>query len=311
MPRPWPAGQSPDSEAPSIFAMNLLWLYRVCVPLGRLLPRRFSYWVALRAADVCYRKDHRGREGVLANLRRIFEARGTRVTEETLGGFVRKTYQYFGKNIVDFFHYSGLTRDDLGRLVNLEHAERIEACLAGGKGVIAVSAHFGCWELGGSVVAALGHTMNAVVMPQQGEKINTLFQEQRKRLGMNVIQLGRSPRRMIECLERNEVVALVADRDFTNSAKPTTFFGATALMPRGPAWLSLKTGAPILPIFVVRLVDDTFLFRVHEPILPKEEGCLESIQARICAALEKEIAGHPNQWFVFHDFWDPEYREHL
>jgi lauroyl/myristoyl acyltransferase len=74
----------------------------------------------------------------------------------------------------------------------------------------------------------------------------------------------------------------------------------------GPAWLSLKTGATIVPAFMLRLVDDSFLLRIHDPVRPDQEGSVEAIQHKICASLEREIGDAPYQWFIFDDFWAPQ-----
>lgn len=284
--------------------MNELWSYRLGAPAVRMLPRIFSYWVALRIADQAFKRDHRGRAAVLGNLRQIFANRGVSLGEETLEGFARKTYQYFGKNIVDFFRYSHLSKRDVRRLVSLEQEEHLRTAYERGRGVIALSAHFGNWEIGGAVVATLGYPISAVVLPQRIDKVNRLYQEQRRRHGLNVIPLGRSPKSIINVLKKGECVALVADRDFSQSGRKHTFFGKPARLPRGPAWLAMKTGAAIVPCFVPRLVDDTFLFRFHPPILGDVEGSEEKVQEKICTVLEQEIAGQPNQWFVFEPFWE-------
>lgn len=71
--------------------MNRLWVYRLLIPLVRLLPRQFVYWIGLRVADRCYARDEVGRTAVLSNLKQIFAWRGLAPTEDALNGFARKT----------------------------------------------------------------------------------------------------------------------------------------------------------------------------------------------------------------------------
>ena len=63
------------------------------------------------------------------------------------------------------------------------------------------------------------------------------------------------------------------------------------------------TGAPILPTFLLREVDDTFLYRFYPPIFPEEIGSEEAIRERIRETLEEVIGENPHQWFIFDDFW--------
>jgi KDO2-lipid IV(A) lauroyltransferase len=254
-------------------------------------------------ADRCCARDHAGREAVLSNLRQVFAWRGLDPAQDVLEGTARKTYQYFGKNLVDFFRYSGISDRDLERWVSFENLHHLEASYAEGKGVIVLSAHFGCWEMGGGILTSLGYPLNVVALPQRLEKLNKLFLKQRSRYGMKILQLGHSPRQLLKCLERGELVALLGDRDFSGHGVSTELFGRKVLLPRGPAWLAVRTGAPILPVFVTRQVDDSLLMRVHDPIRPGPADGEADLQPRICEVLEQEISAQPHQWFVFEDFW--------
>lgn len=279
------------------------WLYRAAQLISCGLPRQLAYWVGLRIADGYFARCHRDRRAVMSNLRHIFEARGITPAEQALYGLARKTYQYFGKYLVDFFRFSALSPDWIRQMISLEHLDYLRQSADTGRGVLAVTAHFGNWELGGAVMASLGYCVNAVALPQRMEKINRLFQNQRTKRGMRVIQLGASPFGTARCLKRGELVALLADRDFSGRAEPIEFFGHPARMPSGPAWLAMKTHALVLPGFLLRQVDDSFLLRFHPPIDPDVEGSVEAVRQKICRGLEREIGENPYQWFIFDDFW--------
>lgn len=283
--------------------MNEYWQYRIAACLSRSLPERTAYWLGLRVSDQFYRRNHKGREGVVSNLKRIFAARDVVLAEAAIEGLARKTFQYFGKYLVDFFRYEKLAPEEVRRRVSIEHGEYLERCVNMKRGVLLVTAHFGNWELGGAALAALGYRVNVVVLPAPVARLNRLFQSQRAKRGVNLIMMGHSVFSIIRCIKNGEIVALLADRDFTHRNDRIPFFGEPARIPVGPGWLSIKTGAPVLPVFMMRQVDDTFLLRFHPPILPEEAGSAEAVRERICRALEKEIGEHPYQWFIFDDFW--------
>ena len=279
------------------------WTYRLAALLSRHLPRLFAYWLGLRIADLFCWARRKDRQAVISNLRRIYTARGITLAAPALEGLARKTFQYFGKYLVDFFRFARLTSAQVRRLVSFEHPEYLAVAQKHGRGVLLVTAHLGNWELGGAVIAALGYRVNAVVLPERVEKINRLFQRQREQRGIIPLPLGQSPFALTRCLRRGEMVALLGDRDFTNHGVRVPFFGQPVALPRGPARLSFKTGAPILMAFLLRQVDDTFLLRCHPPIYPEQEGSVERIQQKLVAVMEKEIAEAPCQWFLFEDFW--------
>ncbi|OGV46233.1 MAG: hypothetical protein A2X46_18300 [Lentisphaerae bacterium GWF2_57_35] len=288
------------------------WVYRAASMLSRMLPMRMAYWVGLRVADLFYRHNHAGRQAVIANLRQIYQAQKIQPADEALEGLARKTFQYFGKYLVDFFRYSMLSVEDVRRMVSIAHVEYLDECVRLGRGVILLTAHFGNWELGGAVLSALGYRFKALVLTQRVEKLNRLFQSQRESRGMQLIPVGHSALGVMRSIKRGEVVALLADRDFTTRDDRIDFFGKPARLPKGPAWLSKHTGAPIVPGFLIRQVDDTFLLRLHPPIFPENEPTEEALRQRISSVLEKEIGERPYQWFIFDDFWasDPHNQGH-
>lgn len=279
------------------------WQYRLAATLSRRLPRRFVYWLGLRVADLyCWRRVAE-RRAVMNNLARIFAARGITPATAALPGLARKTFQNFGKYLVDFFRFAQLTDAEVRRFVSLEHVDYLQAAVAQGRGVLLVTAHLGNWELGGAVLAALGYRLHAVVLSQRVERLNRLFTQQRESRGMHVLPLGHAAFSIMRCLRRGEMVALLGDRNFTHQAERYSFFGGPAPLPRGPAWLAMHSGAPLVPAFLVRQEDDTFLLRCHPPIYPDVMGSEDAIRCQWISVLEKEIAAAPCQWFIFEDFW--------
>lgn len=278
-------------------------LYRLAEGLSRAIPRPFAYWISLRVADLYFFFDRRGREAVIANLRRVMEFGGQAATPAQTRLAARRTFQHFGKYVVDFFRFARLSERDIRRLVTIDHPEYVDQSLALGKGVILVTAHLGNWELGGAVLAGLGYRVNAVVLEQRSARLNEFFQHYRRRRGMAIIPLGHAVPQLIRALRRNECVALLADRDYSTRTDFAMFCGASACLPRGPVWLAEKTGAPIVPGFLIRRGDDTFEMRLYTPIDPAGKT-VEQIRRDVCAVLEDAVLRNPDQWFMFERVWD-------
>jgi len=281
-------------------------LYRAGDLLSQFLPRPFAYWVGLRTADYFYRRDHRGRRAVMSNLQHILEFRGVHASGETLERMARQTFQNFGKYLVDFFRFTRMSKAQVDRMISIEHKEYISQCARGEHGVLAVTAHFGSWEMAAIVMTALGYSINVVVLEQSNRKINDLFQRRREMRGMKVIPLGRAARGTLEALRRREFVALLADRDYSHHRHLVDFFGRPARLPRGPATLCVKTGAVIMPAFLLRQPGDTFLLRVHKPLDAGGKVDVAGVQAQLCRILEEEIGENPTQWYMFEEFWNGE-----
>ncbi len=278
--------------------------YKSIDVLSRVLPRPLAYWVGIRVSDRFFYNDNRGRHAVMSNLRKIIECRGISPSRRRLRLMARRTFQNFGKYVVDFFRYGKFTREKVDRLVSIEHGERLDEALEPGNGVLAVTAHYGSWEIGGAVLAALGYPVSAIVLPENNKRTDRLFQRRREVRGIKPIPLGKAARGAMKALQRGEFVAILADRDYTKNNKQFKFFGVPAYLPTGPAALCMRTGASLLPAFLVRQKDDNYLLRFSEPLIPAENETVESIQEAICGILEKEISKDPTQWYMFREFWN-------
>jgi KDO2-lipid IV(A) lauroyltransferase len=280
--------------------------YRAADFISKVLPRPFAYWVGLRVADGFYRRDHRGRAAVISNLRHILEHQGIRASEETLENMARKTFQYFGKYLVDFFRFRAVSRRLVNRLISIEHLDYVDQAAATGRGVLVVSAHLGSWEIGAAALVSMGYPMNAVVLEQGSKKTNALFQRRRQSRGFKAIPLGRAVRGIMKALRQKEFVALLADRDYSRRNDMVPLFGTPTRLPMGPATLCVRLQAPILPGFMMRQADDTFLLRFSRPIVPDSLTTVDDVQAQICAVLEQAVGKDPCQWFMFDEFWAQE-----
>ena len=287
--------------------MKYYWL-KFAELLSRLFPRRMSYGIARRFGDLYLVFDKRGRESVISNLKQIQASSGVALSPRALHSLARENFLNFAKYLVDFFRFLRLDPKDMDRIVNFGNVPAVlDDLLKHGKGIITVSAHLGNWELGAAALAALGYKFNAVALWVPDKKLNDLYQHYRTSRKINPIPFGRAARECITALRRNEIVAVVGDRDFTRSAQTVEFFGRPARLPDGPAKLALATGAPLLPIFMIRLPDDTFAYIVDEPIwADKKCHSVDDIMRQIAMALERVIRQHSEQWFLFHNLWDIE-----
>ena len=276
--------------------------------LSQTFPRKVAYGIARRLADLYVLFDRRGRESVMSNLQRVHAHSGVTLSRRALRVLARENFLNFAKYLVDFFKFLRPQPERLNRLIDFGNVrETLDALHAHGKGVIVLSAHLGNWELGASALASHGYKFNVVVLWHPNAKLNDLYQRQRMARQLKPIAMGRAARESIAALRRNEIVALVGDRDFTGSRDTIEFFGQPARLPFGPAKLALGTGAPILPIFLVRRPDDAFKFVMDEPIwADKTRDSVDQVMHHVATSLERVISQHSEQWFLFHDLWNVE-----
>jgi KDO2-lipid IV(A) lauroyltransferase len=146
-----------------------------------------------------------------------------------------------------------------------------------------------------------------VAMVHQDKRINELFNKKRESKGIKVIPLGRAARGCMQALNSEEMIALVGDREFGQGGVAIDFLGKKVILPEGPAFLSLKTDAIIIPAFIIREGRDKFFF-IYEPFIePVHTGDLKrdivDLTSRYASVIERYIRKYPEQWLMFRQFW--------
>jgi KDO2-lipid IV(A) lauroyltransferase len=88
------------------------------------------------------------------------------------------------------------------------------------------------------------------------------------------------------------------------------FFGRKAFIPRGPAAIALKTGAPLMVMVTTREKGDRFLVRFEPPVSfePGEDmrENVKTMMRKYLRIFEKYIRRYPDQWYVFGEVWERE-----
>lgn len=277
-----------------------------------VLPRGLCYWIAVRIADADYLLRKKTRNAVKSNIRHVLSNTTAKVTEpleSDIQSYSREVFRNFAKYLVDFFSFSRLDSGNINKFVKIEGLDYIYEALKKGKGVIALTAHLGNWELSGVVMALLGFPVDVIALNHENTRINRLFVNQRAMKGVNVIPVGTNSMQYIRALKKNHLIGLVGDRLTSDAGIEIEFFGKPTVVPRGPSVLSLRTGALIAPSFMIRTPSDNFNMVFEEPIEPddfKESDMVKSeklITQKIISVLEKYISRYPSQWFLFYKVW--------
>jgi KDO2-lipid IV(A) lauroyltransferase len=269
------------------------------------LPLSLVYRIAVIISDVRSIFAGEDRKAVAENLKIIFPDKSDR----EIALIRRQMFRNFAKYLADFFRFSKVDKAYVRQNVRFENLHYFDEVSSKGKGVIIVSAHLGNWELGGAAVGLLGYPVWAVALPHKNKKVNDFFNSQRESKGLKVIQLGKAVRQCLHILGENQLLALVGDRDFTESGAVVSFFGKPAYFPEGPAALCLKTGAPIIPVFMLRDDNDGFVLKIEKPISFTPSGDkhkdIPALIERYKVVIEQYIRTYPEQWYMFRRFWIP------
>jgi KDO2-lipid IV(A) lauroyltransferase len=296
--------------------LELVVFWLVVAPLAALLPARLAYWVACRRGDWSFRQWPQGAAIVKRNL---FQVYGDTLSPAEAERVAREMCRASSCEAIDIMRLRNGTRP-LRRLVEFRGREHLEAAMAGGKGAILCSAHYGSYMSAFSLLHASGIPVTDIGRwwwnydPNASPAIRRFWdyaQARRLRRYRQGPQIepwaGRimSGVQAVRTLRRNEVVTVEPDaapqEGEESRVVKVPFLGGEATLVPGVIHLARLAGAPVLMVSAYRLPD--YRHQVVEISPPLSlEGEVEEAFARCAAAMEATIRTNPALWTT----WDEE-----
>ncbi len=280
----------------------MYYLFLLGTFIASVFSRKFCYLLARTIALAKFYFFSKGTKQVIENLSAVISDEKERKIQ------AKNVFINFSYYLVDFLRYPKLSEAFLKKYVKVSGLEKVKSSLIQHKGVIALTAHLGNYELAGAVTSLLGYPVSAVALPHRNRRINEFFNRRRKSVGIEVISTGAAVRTCFSSLQTGRILALLGDKDFSGSGLKVRMFSRWVSIPRGAAFFALKTNAPIIPAFFVR-ADKYFYHLIFEkPIISGESGLTNERQLiqEYIVVLERYIKQYPGQWYAFGKYWLPE-----
>jgi len=208
-------------------------------------------------------------------------------------------------NIVEMFASSRWRDEKLGEWFELEGREELDRALAGGRGVILVTAHLGSWELSALYIRSLGYRLHVVAGVQMNRLLTGAVKEAKEKRGIEVINPDDSGRKYLKVLQSNGILALLVDGNIYTGGVDWPFFGRPTHLPDGPVRLAKASGAPVLGGYCRRIGNKRFKIRFECIIDARELETLSEREAlvKMYGAVERFIGENADQWCVFRRIW--------
>ena len=205
----------------------------------------------------------------------------------------------------------------LGKLVEIRGREHLDAALAGGKGAILCSAHFGSYDCAFSLLNASGFPVTSIgrwwwnYPPGGSSAVRRMWdfvfarRVHRHRQRPNIEPWPGRVQVAVQAaavLRGNEVVTICSEAPpldaELNRTVEVPFLGRQARFLPGVVTLARLTGAPVLMVFVHRLADYRHQVLEISPPVPMDGETATAFE-RCAAAMDAAIRAHPAGW----DFW--------
>lgn len=263
----------------------------IALALGRGLGRLFSIVVP------------RQRRRAMTHLARCFPEK----SEEERRGICRRMFTNLGMNIVELFRWMGGKEVELKLRITAEHEDRMLETLARGKGAIGLVAHIGNFDVMG-LWGASRFPLTIISKELKGAAaVNKFWMEKRAQAGLKIVPAHNSYRACLGVLKRSECLGFILDQNMSrDDGIFVNFFGQLACTTPGLAVMSAHSGAPVLPVFMVRGADGFHTVHFLPAIAPPSDRKPETIARatqEYTKVIEDIVRAYPDQWIWMHRRW--------
>ena len=241
------------------------------------------------------------RRQALSNLKLFF---GNKKSYPELRGIARDIGIEATKGAFEVAYSLSPRKEELYSSIDIEGREHLEAALSKGKGVIALSAHLGNFAVMGGKMISEGYPFHQVLKLPKDPGTGRYFKMKMKQYQWKFIEADPifvSQKKIIRCLRANEIVCLIADGDQKAGGIPVKLMGQEIAMSPGPAILAGKTGAAILPMFIIRQHNNSHKIIIEPEIKMVDDDCQERavflLSTKLARTMEKYIHQYPTQWY--------------
>jgi Kdo2-lipid IVA lauroyltransferase/acyltransferase len=281
---------------------GLVW---ILVKLLGLLPRRLARQVGAGIGWLAYTATPRLRRVGLRNLALAFPEK----PEAERKSILRAMYRQLGWQLAEFCHMPGYTLESANRFIRYEGLEHYLTAKQRGQGVLVLTGHLGAWEMSSFYHSLAGYPMGMVIRKLDNPWVNRLVNDIRTRHGNRVLPKDDFARGLIAAMRAGETVGVLMD---TNMTPPqgvfVDFFGHAACTASGVARVALRTGAAVLPGFLVWTpAEKKYVLHFLPELQLADTGDAErdaiTNTQMFTTALENVIRQYPEQWLWVHRRW--------
>src|SRR5262249_45457346 len=138
---------------------------------------------------------------------------GRELSHAELGRLGRRSFEHLGMNLVEACVFFFRPPSVLLSRVDLGDAESVHTAAALGKGVLALTAHYGNWELLAAASALSVYPLSVVMRPLDDPVVNWLIERFRRRSGVDLIAKRQALPAMRDALRQGRMVGVLLDQN--------------------------------------------------------------------------------------------------
>lgn len=245
---------------------------------------------------------HHRRDAVEALKRSLPDKSGAERTH-----ILQQMYRNLGMNAAEEMRMPSVSDEYLRDYIVWDDEAPIREVLASGKGLLALTAHVGNFDLLCTIAPRFNYPTTIITKKIKNGAINDWWMRARSRFGLKFVPAHNSYRQCLTALRNNEIVAFILDQNMINTEGIfVEFFGKPACTSPGLAYMSAQSGAAVVPVFMIRQAEGRHQVKVMRPIPPPPDRKPETISMYTqlyTKVIEDVIREYPDQWIWVHRRW--------
>jgi len=270
-----------------------------------MLPRGVARAIGAGIAGFAYGALGRLRSVGLRNLELALPEKSTAERERIL----REEYRNLGWLLAEFCLMPRYTPEGASRFIRYEGLDNYLRARERGNGVLVLTGHLGAWELSSFYHSLMGYPMGMVIRRLDNPLVDRFVNHVRCLHGNRVIHKDDFARGLIASMRAGETVGILMD---TNMTPPqgffVPFFGVQACTASGMARVAAKTGAAVVPGFLLwEESAQKYVLHFGDPLPVVTTGDAEqdalANTAAFTAKIEEYVRQYPEQWLWMHRRW--------
>ena len=218
---------------------------------------------------------------------------------------IDKMWENYGKIFSEYMYIKKFRENsEFQKKIIIENQDELEKIKSQKKPVIFISGHFNNFELMAMHLEKSNINLAAVYRPLNNKFLNPIMERIREKyICKKQIRKGISgTKELLREFKNGTSIALMIDQRVSEGIK-SVFFEKEALTTTIPAQFIKKFGANVVPIYIERLIDDTFKLKIYESIKFSDDETVNNITKELNKILEKMIITNPDQWIWTHNRW--------
>jgi KDO2-lipid IV(A) lauroyltransferase len=272
-----------------------------------LIPASWAYALGRTGGRIAAALPFGHRHTIFSNLQLAYGQEKNERERKQLAG---RVFANIGEILMDLILLCQESSPNLLDKVELKGKEHLEKALAAGKGVLAITGHIGFFILINPRLRAQGYDCRVINNPQYDPHMEKHIIKMKERLGIETIMTepqDQCLQRTLECIHRGGILLLLMDQDARKRGIFVDFFGHPASTNPHPAALALRTGAAVVPMYIVYHGRGRHTLVIEPPLSLTDSGDftadLHANTALFNKTLETVIRQYPDQWAWVNRRW--------